>query len=108
MQEHSDGGAGPLHKWTKPDTPWQPLAPPDAGVADLQIAVHPQVAAEGVLTTWEKVWKEECDHDAPWLQPPSSDEPELDPITPGQQAVQAADGARGRGLARAPVDHRRS
>ncbi|CAK0905568.1 unnamed protein product [Prorocentrum cordatum] len=48
VQEHSDGGGGPLHKWTMSSTPWQPLAPKNAGKNKLRITVHSHVTAERV------------------------------------------------------------
>ncbi|CAK0817851.1 unnamed protein product [Prorocentrum cordatum] len=83
VQAHSVGGAGPLHKWTEPSTPWTPIGPPPSSPAAPRCG-DPQRAADKVLKGWEE-------------RPPTR-EPKLAPLVPAEVCQHCMGFTRQRGL----------
>ena len=83
VREHAEGGAGALHKFTKPRTPWKPdgsvsFSGVDPSVATLQSVV------DNEAKKWEALWQTRNEASAPDFSNHIANEPSLGRLTPAQ------------------------
>ena len=83
VREHAEGGAGALHKFTKPRTQWKPdgsvsFSGVDPSVATLQSVV------DNEAKKWETLWHTRKEASAPDFSRHIGNEPPLGRLTPAQ------------------------
>jgi hypothetical protein len=83
VREHAEGGAGALHKFTKPRTQWKPdgsvsFSGVDPSVATLQSVV------DNEAKKWETLWHTRKEASAPDFSRHIENEPPLGRLTPAQ------------------------
>ena len=81
VREHAEGGAGALHKFTKPRTPWRPDGSVSFSGVDPSVATL-QTVVDNEAKKWETLWHTQKEASAPDFSNYIDNEPPLRPPYP--------------------------